>query len=597
MIPIIIAREHLVKAIQQINNNGVPARRRSHDYCLVYESYHYPPKYTIALAHKISTGRFLPSDRFSGGQESNIFLKSRGFEVVSCNCDGIFKVREQRRDINRSSSARSKSQKTHSERCPECKVRVRQLLERIYGTCIPNYRLGWPTQLSAYSATPIFDHLERVLRRLKEFRGHSNFVKSESIPPIDFFIPQPGFIVEFDESQHFTTPRKIALSLYPPNPLVGFPLDRWISLCEAHNAKDNDPPYRDEQRAWYDTLRDIVPILHGMQPTVRLYAGDRPWCSLDPHNNDDLDTFKAMLGATSRKAKNGGVYQPEPIKRKQDPENTWNTSSCTVVSVYTVTLQQPHDRHTNKQRFQLIDQLLPLISKEQYKPCVVLLPGGYLGSGIDRHEDLANILGILQNQVSAKIRDACTNTCVCLGVDGGDGRDQLAVAVTRDGIQAIGRKFHPAPGDDNLKRALDYIYPEAGYQRILSFGEKRWYLSVCYDIFGISQLKLKNPGVEIILNMAHQFWPHNSPVPAKGDNYFARLGFAGASKQWDCPVFGTAVFFGKLIPEQWPTGVLWKSGAKLPRQCRYKDNQLWPQEKFNITSEIAKVLIRRYDLY
>jgi hypothetical protein len=29
-------------------------------------------------------------------------------------------------------------------------------------------------------------------------------------------------------------------------------------LCEEINAKDNYPPYRDEQRAWYDTLRDFL---------------------------------------------------------------------------------------------------------------------------------------------------------------------------------------------------------------------------------------------------------------------------------------------------------------------------------------------------
>ena len=67
--------------------------------------------------------------------------------------------------------------------------------------------------------------------------------------PCDFWVPDPGFIVEFDERQHFTIPRKLALSKYPAVQPLGFPQERWIVLCEHHTAKDNDPCYRDEQRA------------------------------------------------------------------------------------------------------------------------------------------------------------------------------------------------------------------------------------------------------------------------------------------------------------------------------------------------------------
>ncbi len=30
--------------------------------------------------------------------------------------------------------------------------------------------------------------------------------------------------------------------------------------CDRVHARDNEPCYRDEQRAWYDTLRDILPV-------------------------------------------------------------------------------------------------------------------------------------------------------------------------------------------------------------------------------------------------------------------------------------------------------------------------------------------------
>jgi len=72
---------------------------------------------------------------------------------------------------------------------------------------------------------------------------------------------------------------------------------RWIELCETINAKDNDTrtSYRDEQRAWYDTLRDFLPSVKGIKPTIRLFSKDFVWCSLDPNNPLDVQKFKRYL--------------------------------------------------------------------------------------------------------------------------------------------------------------------------------------------------------------------------------------------------------------------------------------------------------------
>ena len=139
--------------------------------------------------------------------------------------------------------------------------------------------------------------MRNVAGALKTYRGFgvADFVKADTLAPCDFWVPDPGFIVEFDESQHFTALRKLALSAYPAKHLLGFPAERWIELCEHHDARDNDPRYRDEQRAWYDTLRDLVPTLEGLQPTVRLYARDRVWCSMDSGNGDHLKAFSDLI--------------------------------------------------------------------------------------------------------------------------------------------------------------------------------------------------------------------------------------------------------------------------------------------------------------
>lgn len=297
MIPPLITSAHIVQAMRRIDRDGIPPQRRSRDYCLVADGKHFPPKYTIALAHRLATGEYLRSDRFSGGPESNDFLRRRGFDVVACNCGGL-------RD-NRPASVSGRSETTthtiaparHSERCPECKIRVRVLLERIYGACVPGHGFGWRTGLAAYARTSIGSSLRDVARVLESYRGFgiSEFVRRDVLAGCDYWVPDPGFLVEFDESQHFTGPRKLALCVYADDLPLGFSAQRWISLCEHHDARDNDPPFRDEQRAWYDALRDVVPSLHGLQPTARLYARDLPWCSLDPDNREDRERFSDLL--------------------------------------------------------------------------------------------------------------------------------------------------------------------------------------------------------------------------------------------------------------------------------------------------------------
>ena len=190
----------------------------------------------------------------------------------------------------------------HSERCPECKQRVHQLLQRRFGRCLVSHRFPWPANFHAYVGTAIYPVLNRVVDALRGHRGYrvEDYVRARTLAACDFWIPDPGFVVEFDESQHFTAPRKLALTAIGDAFHLGFRRARWIELCTHHDAKDNDPPYRDEQRAWYDTLRDLAPTLHGHLPTVRLYARDLPWCELDVDRADDRVLFdQTALSYTS----------------------------------------------------------------------------------------------------------------------------------------------------------------------------------------------------------------------------------------------------------------------------------------------------------
>ena len=320
MIPKPITGAHIEEAIRLIIRDGVPRGRRSRGYCLATKGEHLPPKYTIALAHQIATSELLPSDGFSGGSETNEFLRRRGFVVIECDCCGS--VRDgpgagvPRPTVRRNRTGPSKP---HSERCRACKVRVGQLIERIYGACVRNHRFPWPTNLAAYAGTSIGPVLRDVAGVLEGYRGYSvgTFVRTPVLAGCDYWVPDPGFIVEFDESQHFTILRKLALAVYADEHPLGFAARRWLELCQQHDARDNDPLFRDEQRAWYDTLRDLVPPIVGLQPTVRLYARDLVWCSLDLDSKDDRNRFSNLIHQGGSRSRRTPVGTPRPTARPE----------------------------------------------------------------------------------------------------------------------------------------------------------------------------------------------------------------------------------------------------------------------------------------
>lgn len=150
-------------------------------------------------------------------------------------------------------------------------------LEKIYGKVLVNRNLNIPSELSAYESRPFYNDLRLIYCKLQALRGCNDFVKVKKLSPVDYYVPEPGFIVEVDESQHFTEQRKVTLKSYPEHLRLGFDKSRWITLCASYQRKDNDPPYRDEQRAWYDTLRDFAPLHLGIFPTARIFPGDAVW--------------------------------------------------------------------------------------------------------------------------------------------------------------------------------------------------------------------------------------------------------------------------------------------------------------------------------
>jgi hypothetical protein len=101
-------------------------------------------------------------------------------------------------------------------------------------------------------------------------------------------------ILEVDETQHFNRYRAVTLRHYPPGARVAYPVEAWIEQSEKKTRLEGGgfgkpkPPLfpaeygRHQQRAFRDTLADLLPLEHCWAPTLRI--GDfevLPWIYSD----------------------------------------------------------------------------------------------------------------------------------------------------------------------------------------------------------------------------------------------------------------------------------------------------------------------------
>jgi 5-methylcytosine-specific restriction protein B len=79
-----ITREHILNAIQEIDEKGVRKGRNSSTYDLIRNGKSYPPKLVLSIAHRLANGRELDPNEFEGGQGTPAFefLTEEGFEIV-----------------------------------------------------------------------------------------------------------------------------------------------------------------------------------------------------------------------------------------------------------------------------------------------------------------------------------------------------------------------------------------------------------------------------------------------------------------------------------------------------------------------------------
>lgn len=131
-------------------------------------------------------------------------------------------------------------------------------------------------------------HYDAVMTLYTELEGdwEGTTTKTDGNLIPDAYFPKPHhFIFEFDELQHFTQYRAQTFQFYPANIPLAYEPQQYLQFCRQHHVaalakgpdrfrrRTADFPYmngRAAQRAFFDTFRDWLPPLQGLNPTVRL---------------------------------------------------------------------------------------------------------------------------------------------------------------------------------------------------------------------------------------------------------------------------------------------------------------------------------------
>ncbi len=86
-LPTNITKEHIIKAIEKIDLEGIPSDGQSKYYDLEYNGKKYPPKLIVSYANIYANGLELDRNSFNGGENTTAFklLEKEGFNIIQKN--------------------------------------------------------------------------------------------------------------------------------------------------------------------------------------------------------------------------------------------------------------------------------------------------------------------------------------------------------------------------------------------------------------------------------------------------------------------------------------------------------------------------------
>lgn len=453
-----VREEHIICACRYIKNNGVPKNRKSITTYVCFENEPFPAKYVLGVAYEIATKKSIKPAEYAGGKATATVLEELGFHVVNEKtlCGGEIKYLRDDADVLTPK---------------KFKKELYDSLTSIFTNVKPEMKFDW---LFVPKHENMPDDIRRIYNALCKHRNYTDFDSPGIKLSCDFFLPGWRLIIEVDERQHFTNPRGLSILNYPQDVTFNFDEKLWRKRCDDVNATDNDPPHRDEQRAYYDSLRDLLAVRNG-------YKIIRIGISTQSTYYDLECAINSIKGACNMTSTNPIVVAAVCVEAKPAANTGIN------------------HKKENEKRIALLQSVVIELKKREWAPHILLFPGGFfvlpskLVIGGLKHEE--RIESIENQQFNEECQNAAKELglTVVAGIDSRHQEDQLCVAWNGDSIVGIGRKVFPTEGEES-ENILVYADDIASKHRLAKIpNDQQILLCACYDMFGCNETA-KNPG-------------------------------------------------------------------------------------------------------
>ncbi|MGO9151716.1 hypothetical protein [Mycobacterium sp.] len=275
-----VTLEDVRRACQMYDTGAPRPKRPARSTFLLLNGKTYPAKFIRGLAYRLATGIELdPNVDYSGGMETVRFFQGLGLATQhgSASIPAAPPVIADAAPLSPAQpvphpQGQPPSSAPQRRKEPQ-KEALAALLRLQFGAVEREAKFPWLT-------VPPSDQMDgtilAIYHALQGMRGYSTFASFGKPLFCDFFVPAERLVIEYDERQHFTVQRAKSLELYPPDLALGFDRQEWLTACRTIRATDPTPPYRDEQRAFYDSLRDILAARNGIR-LIRLRYGTFDW--------------------------------------------------------------------------------------------------------------------------------------------------------------------------------------------------------------------------------------------------------------------------------------------------------------------------------
>jgi hypothetical protein len=137
--------------------------------------------------------------------------------------------------------------------------------------------------------------LQAIYARLKGDESVLHAARENLLLPVDLFHAPTGTVIAVDGAEHFTSFRRTALELYPPELDVAGQIalcDEWAARTDGLErglaAKGFGFGGRQRERAYHDALLDLGAPAMGLPPVIRVAAVDGDGAAAYARHRDAL---------------------------------------------------------------------------------------------------------------------------------------------------------------------------------------------------------------------------------------------------------------------------------------------------------------------